>query len=367
MSEYTINDYYLAGGDHNTFRDLSGRLWTVHVESSVVYIAYSDDDGETWTTEQVYEAPGDADWRCGIAVDSAGNAHVVWANTGEGENSDLARVQYRKRATNGTWGDVETIYEVTSSSEDSCPSIVVDSDDDPHVAFCRGGNLYYASRGASEWTVEEVPNGDAGELALAVDGENLYILTTYNTYVYLFTRDSGGSWSKETVRYKDGASYKVPRLIVVNGTIYCSWYDSSADEIQYRCKDGSWGDIEIVADSSLINSNGSLQLRQDGTVIAVYTKKGGAAWVYQIYKRERSGSGWGSESMVFESDEFVARPGAFYARYPQLNILKNGIAVAYQYDYWGSNFYKTDDLSWSDTLWIPGAVSYTHLTLPTKA
>jgi hypothetical protein len=160
----------------------------------------------TWTTELV-EMTASNPW---LAFDTAGHAHVVFQDTRPipPAGSGMGLVQYTKGSGSG-WA-AETIVLRDCSSGCGDVNLVMDKNDNPHVAYMDGGGIRYAYKDAGEWKTEVVSLAGLN-LSLAVDqsGNPKVAYTVAGPDVQLATR-SGTTWSSSLV---DGDMVASPSLV----------------------------------------------------------------------------------------------------------------------------------------------------------
>ncbi len=166
----------------------NGRLWAVYTRIPAagtkyhVHVAYSDDNGETWTEEQVTSAIDQDHAHAALAIDSSDNLHIVYQSTGRSPYTTRQGIFYNKR-TAGVWGTEETVslLDVATGQSDAC--IAIDSADDVHAAWCGLGagtyptkmQIVYRKRTSGSWgTAQQVTdlNADQRYPSIAVDSQN---------------------------------------------------------------------------------------------------------------------------------------------------------------------------------------------------
>lgn len=110
-------DYDGAGGDSDIFykiKDSSTGLW------SAPEVVSTSSDFNSYGPE--------------LAVDSFGNAHVVWYDNHDYDGTDLEIIYKKRDATSDTWS-APTVISTDSTSSSYSPVIVVDNSDIVHVAW----------------------------------------------------------------------------------------------------------------------------------------------------------------------------------------------------------------------------------------
>ncbi len=107
----TAVDSYDFQGNRRMAQDSNGRLWVAFRDKANgtydIKVAYSDDNGATWTIETVKVGVELVESPPGLAVDSNGDIHVVWS-----ERSFTPMgvwLFYRTRTSAGVWAAVVTL------------------------------------------------------------------------------------------------------------------------------------------------------------------------------------------------------------------------------------------------------------------
>jgi hypothetical protein len=137
-------------------------------------------------------------------------------------------------------------------------SLVLDSQDNPHMSYLKDGNLMYASWNGKTWNIQTVETAGACSLALDSNG-NPHI--SYSSGSRLkYASWTGSSWSIETVEEKKGYVYYISLALDHLGNPHISYeVGGSADggNLKYAYRAGLSWTIQIVDDdygSGLYNS-----------------------------------------------------------------------------------------------------------------
>jgi hypothetical protein len=165
------------------------------------HLKYAKFDGDNWSIEVVddeYQYQGDV---CSIAIDSDNISHIVYNK----EIYHINHVFYAYR--NGTEWLIEDVYELGDYAWET--SIAIDSDDNPHITFTRGGiSLYYAKKENDSWVVDEIDT-DAGGVSIVID-DNDYPQIAYSYDIpyhkpgIKYARWNGSAWEFEIAYEDDG-------------------------------------------------------------------------------------------------------------------------------------------------------------------
>jgi len=352
-------------------RTSDGILWCVYLRWDgshyQVYAAYSADDGETWTEEQVTNA-SDNQYCPSIAIDSNDDIHVVWSGYGWGTNTNYRNIQYRKRTSSG-WQTQESVTDKNRNQWN--PSIAIDSNDNVHVVWEGKGwgtnteydNIQYRKRTSSGWqTQESVTDKDRNQPhpAITIDSQdNIHVVWsgqgwgTNNNYdnVQYRKRTSSGWQTQESVTDKD-ASQTSP-AIAVDGSdnvhvvwAGAGWGTSGHVDIQYRKRTSSgWQNQEAVTDASADQSNPTIAVDEDDNVHVVWN-----CGSYAICYRKRTSTEWQSLEDLISASAEQEYPSLIWALHPTVsngkpNRTKAGYAFVWV-DGTTLKYYKSSDLDW---------------------
>ena len=115
-----------------------------------IFVAYSTDDGETWTSEQVTTTAYDK-YGSSCAVDTTGTGlHLTYTSKGYGATTDQRAhksIVYQFRSAAGVWSTPVVIHQCENVSavyrEYTQPSIAVDADNKVHLVCSFRWNIGY--------------------------------------------------------------------------------------------------------------------------------------------------------------------------------------------------------------------------------
>jgi len=158
------------------------------------------------------------------------------------------------------WG-IQVVDEANGIGNWYCP-IVVDADNNPHIAYSGAPKMRYASWNGTDWNIQQIEYADAHDLALDADG-NPHI--TFGSLAYASW--TGTKWDIQTV--------------TTNHTVYSSLaLDSSGNphiayitgnELQYASQNEANWNIQTVDTSPEINYGVSLALDSNDTPYIMYS------------------------------------------------------------------------------------------------
>jgi len=242
---------------NSLYRDANGTIHTAFVNNYDLYYAYSTDEGETWTTQNIGSPKNGKIKNAGLAVDSQGTVYIAYTSN----------PYYSDYASGG--GDNYTYLKYTLNA----------------AIKPQGG----------EWTFEEVAgltgrnNGYYFSNIYVDDNDDVYVVATlqgwyqYGGEASEFKRVGTNSWSKTTIvnftdqpldtvllgyssilQHQDGST-----TIVMSRPIKSSSYAPAEYRIWYKTKPlgGSWGDITQISAGqyadrfdAFLDENGKIQL-----------------------------------------------------------------------------------------------------------
>lgn len=154
----------------------------------------------TWTTRERVPVSSAKAANPNLAVDAAGNVHVVWIDNDCGGNNKTVR--YRVLYADGRRSGVST-PKARCEFQDR-PQVAVTSDGKAHVAFQVEKEIYYARLEGTGWVnqdISEDPTTNSSNSSITTDGTALYVvwgegIATDNHDVRFRRSLNGGlSWS----------------------------------------------------------------------------------------------------------------------------------------------------------------------------
>jgi hypothetical protein len=174
-------------------------------DDNQLYYRQSTDNGANWSA-RVQISTGIKSAAPDMALDAAGNLHIVWINDQCG--SSIYNVFYRVRSANGTLSGITKPKDECGTFQNR-PQITI-ANGKPHVIFARdtsaNGEIYYARLEGSQWlsqSISQSPGITSQNPAFTSDGgNNLFVAWDENINgntnheIYFRTSSNGGlNWS----------------------------------------------------------------------------------------------------------------------------------------------------------------------------
>jgi len=243
--------------------------------------------------------------RPAVAVDSAGNLHLVWHDNTSG-NAEI----YYKKSTNGgaTWS---TNKRLTLTSGDSKnPAIAVDSSDRLHIFWgdYTPGNyeIYYRSsaNGGVSWSAAKKLTSTAFDSygpAITADSSGILHLvwsddTPGNAEIYYGRSTDGGiTWSKpRRLIWTTGDSLSPAIAFIALGNIHVFWQDGTPgnEEIYYKTstdKGINWSANNRLTWTSGNSIQPAIAVDSSGCLYVVWSDTTPGNW--EIYHRKSTNNG----------------------------------------------------------------------------
>lgn len=371
----------------NLERSSDGTLWCAYLVGSPaeVYVKYSADDGQTWSTAEQATNNGRAKsnvgmasapngdlwcyWKDGpgtiygvwrvsgawgaiepcksgggttsqqpsAAFDSAGGIHLVFNEyniTGAPDTDQSIGYQYRDPVTGWeNWATGREIVCHNAGYSQALPCVTVDSNDDVHVTWAyRGSDLTYPTKHQVGYRKK---TGDTwGTIEVLTDLND----TQYEAVISIDSSD-------------------VPH-ITWNGKLWAP-YPSEYQVIYSNRTGGSWNTPEVVSTSNDTNYGTSITLTTGDDVHIFWHGQGYGVNTgqYNIQHRVKpDGGSWGSITGITDSAYYQISASSIYARWQEIETgvplceTYSGSCIVFRSDDAGGQnvaFHITSDLSWS--------------------
>ena len=346
---------------HRIVRDGNSRLWVIYDDEDevtgdwYVRVAYSDNNGASWTIEEVATG-SDTLWTSyAIGVDSSNTIHVIWSHTGA--------LKYQTRTSSGAWSSVTTIYAETATYSD----LAVDFSDNVHVVYLdytTSRRVVYIKKTGGSWGSPTVlvtaTVDDAISFPAIIVDSNDYPHIAYSYFdltpgdvrnIFYIYQTAGGWQAAEQVSVDGGSPQSQPAIIIdSSGNIHVAWLgrgsplNPTVSQYLYRKRtSGVWGTIAYITDDSGVNYgyNHGLSVTGDGELHLIFmdTTSG------NLYRSVNSGSGWGSKETL------ISAVSTGFGATLWSNV-GNG-QLASNYAVW---YYKTNDPLWDSIIFLSFSV-----------
>ncbi|MFC1864564.1 hypothetical protein ACFLYG_01895 [Chloroflexota bacterium] len=150
---------------------------------------------DSWQTQEAVTDKNQHQRSPSVAIDGAGNVHVVWSGIGWGANSNIDNIQYRKRTD--SWQAQENVSDKPDFQW--APCIAIDTNDNVHVVWYGDGwaphvgdhQILYRKKVSSSWQLQEqltAVNYAQNDPSIALDKDgNVYVVWSglgWGTYPY---------------------------------------------------------------------------------------------------------------------------------------------------------------------------------------
>lgn len=309
---------------------LTGRLWAAYnLNMNRIRVAYSDDEGTSWTIEDPTNGSTITGYYQALAVDGAGIPHVYYV---EQTGSPAYYNHYHNARVGGAWGVPSLI--LSGSRPIGNVNNAYAGDGSIHFVFSNDWTVSPASRltyakftNDTQDIQEQVYGSDTYDVmacAVAVDSGGVphavWSATNWSDeYNVYYSNRAGGSWAAPTLLLADpydDADHVVQIAIDTSGHIHVltqrhddvSWdtYDW-VQQLLYCCNDGAWSAWEEVAtdgrrDSDYIAGTG-LWVTASGVPYVAW----GAYWAdntshLNVYYCKREGGVWTAPISITPED-----------------------------------------------------------------
>ncbi|MDD4985838.1 MAG: sialidase family protein [Dehalococcoidales bacterium] len=342
-----------GGRDIAVARD--GRLWVAYSKKPAglnymqIHVAYSDDDGQTWTEERVtFGYDNKHHFFPAIAIDSFDNLHLVYTSTGRAPFASRWGTFYRER-TIGGWQAEETValLDATNPGQDY-PTVAIGVADVPHVVWAGLGwganpavkNIQYRAKIGGIWgTVEQVTDkanpqdipsmaiDSFGAVHVSWTGRGWGINTGNSQVCY---GHGPAAWIPENITDHPHSHYHSRIALDLGDDPHIAYYDTGDDAIFYNKRNGViWGTPEQVSHvgGSLGWGYPSISLDRSGNIHVVWLSYGqglSEGWTNYWY-RKKTGS-WLAPLYITNqdiNDQWCA--SLLWSNYPEIGGVKTNV------------------------------------------
>lgn len=237
-------------------------------------------DGASWQTELITtEFTG----HVRLAYDASGQLHAVYDVGGSAPPSrGQARLQTYFRdggqlvhaVKNGSDWTTTVIEEGWEGGiYPNFFELFVDQDAVPHVAFCKGKEVCYATRVANEWVSKSIaPIGVSQSIALVVTRACAHILLRNLRCLVHLQGSLGSEWTSESVQHVD-AGYALSAAVGPEQSLHLAYMRCAKtnDRAMYTSyAKGEWAKPEMIERKANNGFGNQLAIGSDGTPHLVY-------------------------------------------------------------------------------------------------
>jgi uncharacterized repeat protein (TIGR01451 family) len=193
-------------------------------------------DGDWATTEQVMQFTAASTGGSEVAVDAAGNVHILILA--------YPNVFYTMRDIGGNWSAPVSILSTETAS--SFLGIEIDDTSTIRTIISTADHLYYAEHmDGGAWDIETVPNvihKNNAVMAIGRLGETYLAWTSYNEEVYFIMRQPDSNWSDPVVFSRPGYAGSIDMVVDSKDRLFIVWSAFLPEGLYYitRETDGSW-------------------------------------------------------------------------------------------------------------------------------
>ena len=362
----TTADYTDEAGTWNSIAvDSNGHVHVVHINGGNYQIRHSVYDGSNWNSVKINDCGHTYCWDIDMVIDDNDDLHVAYTTY----NTNYETLVYMHY--DGTsWSDTE----VSVSANFGPVGIAVDSKNHPHISHAVSGQhcgdgLRLASYTGSAWTYRSVDIGSnrGCDSDIVIDGnDDIYISYQVRDQSKLkVATNKSGSWDLYTA--DSGASlsslypgYMTSMVMDGQGQLHIAHFDDKNDDLRYSTgiTNGQWT-TTIVESGGHTGREPSIAVDLADNPHIVYH-----SWSSFHLKYATLNPATSSWALSTLSTADVGNGDSLF-------IDQNGVMHVAFND--GDNDvmnYATKSTGLSQTSEITvqfGPVSYTHLTLPTKA
>jgi hypothetical protein len=277
--------------------DTSGNAYVVWADERNgdmdIYFAYRPAGGAWETNIRVDDDIGTAEQVSpDIAVDPSGNAYAAWVDGRSGDDD----IYFAYHPAGGNWGANVRVNDDASAVAQRDPAVAVDTSGNAYLVWAdeRDGDedIYFAHRPVGgDWGANVRVNDDPGTAgkwwgpAIAVDPSGNACAVWLDERdgdraIYFAYRPAGGVW-QANVRVDDGvsgaASQYMPSIAVDSiGNAYAVWRDSRAGNVNIyfanRPAGGNWGtNVRVNDDTGMaIQESPAIAVDPSGNAYAVW-------------------------------------------------------------------------------------------------
>jgi len=271
---WSIQTVYSASGPHvrhpSLALDSAGQPHIAFADLDLNTLYYAAQTVEGWQIEGVdMVAPGRDVQYTSLAMDSQGQPHIHYVDGPNPWDFQPGLLKYATKTGSG-W-TLETVTQ--TGTEGGYGTLALDSSGNPHIAFVYGGSneLYYASRTTSGWQVQFVDWSIGLEPALAFDKDDQAHIAshTYNPNFLYYTTQTPTGWSVQAILDGDPMSLSMDMALDEQDRPHlCAQFDGTS--VMYLTKtEAGWSkelvDVGVGDCSLAVDTDGIVHMSLGGT------------------------------------------------------------------------------------------------------
>lgn len=180
--------------------------------------------------ERIFDGSGDPVWSSQISVDSRGVSHVVWVASETGTRCEV----FYSKAVSGSFS--EPIMISDDPGDDRQPKMALDSAGNCHIVWCKAStedssDIYYVNNSSGSFSIPVKASGSVGvDIGLGPDiaidsNNNCHVVWNFGSLYY--TQNSSGSFSEPIALTDAGfqSYYETDHRIAVdrNNHVHVAW------------------------------------------------------------------------------------------------------------------------------------------------
>lgn len=248
----------------------------------------------------------------GLALDPQGNLHMAFHGFLRGRDFDI----FYMNNISGAWS---VPYNLTwNGILDSCATIVVDHQDNIHVAYARFDpfdmEIFYVNKTASGWsTPENISKNDNEDTlpAIEVDSQGYVHIVWRSDHRILYTNNVGGSWSLPLNLSQSGSSSDYPSLALDSkDNVHIVW--EGRDDSPFQDKEIFYADdiegewlTENVTKNDLYDIKPCVALDKEDNVHMSYIQFDVDSYEFDVFYVGRINGSWGGPVKISSSQEIT--------------------------------------------------------------
>ena len=338
----TANYVYYSGWDPSIGVDSNGTVHIAHSNLDSDDFWLSSYDGSTWTHLKIRNCGtcSNAD----LVIDSNDNIHIAYYHSLSG-NGYLLYTMYDGTSWSNNWS--------TSNVENDQISITLDANDRPHISYSRDGYIcnaallsYYDGSSWTTVTLDSTSTYVGCDSSITIDS-NGYVHVAYRHHGNMdmkIASNISGSWQRYLVDSGNGVGYHSAMAVDSNDNLHIVYSTNAAGNTVYYAE-GASGSAWSLSNEGNSRNTFSMYIDQFD-IVHISEYKGGSDLGYSM-----TAPGGTRQSMTIDSVGDVG--------YGNDIVVDDNNMVHVAYFDSSNKLLKYANRS--------TAVSYTHLTLPTKA